>query len=209
MITGEGIAVAPRQVGVRVAEIEREHLVGESHTDIPGVVIGIVDAIRECRDTVEAIRSSKPLPAELAGNIHAYAAAAEDGARRSEFASDRGVVAPSPGVQEAWRVVFIGAELPHIVDNVVYLCVALEEAHISFDHVAVKQRVSRALGAQRLTCEIERRAIEASPARIQVTPNAEVKGECAEGRADTAVNVDFSSRAVRERNALAGKADIK
>src|SRR2546421_1850354 len=45
--TREDAAITLRQVGVRVAQVEREHLVGEADTDVPGVVISIMDAIRE------------------------------------------------------------------------------------------------------------------------------------------------------------------
>src|SRR5436305_14688964 len=38
--TGEGVAVTLVQVGVGVAQIEGEHLVGEADADIPGVVVG-------------------------------------------------------------------------------------------------------------------------------------------------------------------------
>ena len=63
-------------------------------TDVPGIVISIMDAIRERRDTVEAVGGSKPLPPELAGDIHANAAAAEDRSRGGVFAGDRSIVAP-------------------------------------------------------------------------------------------------------------------
>src|SRR6266478_524454 len=74
--TRKGAAVTLRQVGVGVAQVEREYLVGKTDADVPGVVISIMDAIREHRSTVEAVGGSKPLPPELAGDIHANAAAA-------------------------------------------------------------------------------------------------------------------------------------
>ena len=46
-VAGEGVAVTLGQVGVGVAEVQREHLVGEADADVPGVVVGIVDAVRE------------------------------------------------------------------------------------------------------------------------------------------------------------------
>ena len=47
------------------------------------------------------------------------------------------------------------------------------------------------------------------PARIQVTPDTEVEGSGTEGRADTAVDVDFGGGAVRERDALGRGADVE
>src|SRR5947209_606465 len=49
----------------------------------------------------------------------------------------------------------------------------------------------------------------AGAARIQVAPDADIEGECAEGRANTAVDVDFGRRAVSERNALKRRADVE
>ena len=43
-VAGEGVAIALRQVGVGVAQVEGEHLVGEADADVPGVVVGVVDA---------------------------------------------------------------------------------------------------------------------------------------------------------------------
>src|SRR5207248_886027 len=55
----------------------------------------------------------------------------------------------------------------------------------------------------------ERPRVEALPTRIDVAPQTEVEGEHSEGRADTAVNIDFGRRSVRERDALACGADIE
>src|SRR4029453_17432725 len=55
----------------------------------------------------------------------------------------------------------------------------------------------------------ERRRVEAAATRIQVAPHAEVEGEHAEGRADTAIDIDFGRRTVRERDAFAGKTDVE
>src|SRR5947207_11880137 len=41
--TREYAAITLRQVGVRVAQVQREHLVGKADADVPGVVIGIVN----------------------------------------------------------------------------------------------------------------------------------------------------------------------
>src|SRR5262249_60779905 len=53
-----------------------------------------------------------------------------------------------------------------------------------------------------------RAAVEARPAGIPVVPNAETKRERTERRAEAAINIDLSRRAVRERDALAGNADV-
>src|SRR5258708_974709 len=44
VITGEGVTIALREVGVGVAQIEGEHLVGKADTDVPGVVAGLRNA---------------------------------------------------------------------------------------------------------------------------------------------------------------------
>src|SRR5437016_4985409 len=43
--TREDTAITLRQVGVGVAQVQREHLVGKADADVPGVVISIMDAI--------------------------------------------------------------------------------------------------------------------------------------------------------------------
>src|SRR5205807_1956569 len=146
-IAGEGVTIALREVRVGVAQIEREDLVGKTDADIPGVVAGLGNAVgegstkgRSNGGAVERVGCSEPLPAELAGDIHADGAAAENCA------------------------------------------VTLER------------------GALRT---------EPLPTRIDVTPNAEVEGEHADGRADTTVDIDFSRRAVREGDALTGSADVE
>src|SRR3979490_3465474 len=102
--TREDAAITLRQVGVGVAQVQREHLVGKADADVPGIVISVMDAVREHRGAVEAVGGSKPLPPELTGHIHANAAGAEDRARGGVFAGDRGVVTPGAGVQETRRV---------------------------------------------------------------------------------------------------------
>src|SRR3954452_992912 len=47
VITGEGIAIAFREVGVGVAQIQGEDLVSEAYTDIPRVIAGFGNAIWE------------------------------------------------------------------------------------------------------------------------------------------------------------------
>ena len=54
--TGEGAAVTLRQVGVRVAQIEGENLIGKADTDVPGVIVGILDAERETGNGIEGVR---------------------------------------------------------------------------------------------------------------------------------------------------------
>src|SRR3974390_1515597 len=64
---GESVAIALRQVGVGVAKIERERLVSEANTNIPGIVAGVGNAAAEIAqravDAVERIRRAKPLSA--------------------------------------------------------------------------------------------------------------------------------------------------
>src|SRR5258707_12664852 len=84
VIAGEGVTIALRKVGVVVAQIQREHLVGEAYTDVPSVVAGLRNAKREGsaegrpdRGTIECIRSPKPLTAKFTRDVHAHTAAAE------------------------------------------------------------------------------------------------------------------------------------
>src|SRR5439155_21279214 len=51
--------------------------------------------------------------------------------------------------------------------------------------------------------------VMAGSARIEVAPGTDVEGKGAERHAATAVNVNFSRRTVRERDALEGRADIE
>ena len=86
------------------------------------------------------------------------------------------------------------------------LGVALHEAQIPFDDVAVDRQV-----AVRQTVEAEHRrdaAVEAFPAGVPVVPSAEIERERTEGRAEAAVDVNLGGRSVRERDALARNADI-
>src|ERR1700704_5566335 len=105
VIAGEGVTIALREVRVGVAQIERENLVGKADADIPGVVAGLRNAIGENWGAEKRIGRSEPLPAELAGDIHADTAAAERRARRSPLAGDRCVVAPCTKIQEVRRIV--------------------------------------------------------------------------------------------------------
>src|SRR5216683_2394319 len=223
VIAGEGVAIALREVRVGVAQIEREDLVGKADADIPGVVAGLRNAVgegptkgRSNGGAVERIGGSEPLPAELAGDIHADAAAAERRARRRPLAGDRCVVAPRTEVQEVRRVVLVDAELPLVVDGDIDLGVTFIKAGAFLGEVAVDWQTTADLAeigvaAESCAVTLERSALraEALSTRIDVTPNAEVEGEHADGRADTAVDVDFSRRAVREGDALTGGADVE
>src|ERR1700675_933256 len=144
VIAGEGVAGGLGEVGVGVAQIQREHLVGEAYADIPGVVARLLDAERErsakrrCDGrAIERIRGSEPLTAELTGDVHADAAAAEGRARCGPFAGDRSVVAPGAEVQEVWRGVLVDTELPLVVDGDVNLAIDFVEAGAPLGEVAV------------------------------------------------------------------------
>src|SRR5215510_444673 len=50
VVTGEGVAVTLVQAGVVVAEVQREHALGETEADVPGGVAGIGNAVGERRD---------------------------------------------------------------------------------------------------------------------------------------------------------------
>src|SRR5689334_7088226 len=113
VITGKGIAIAFREIGVGVAQIQGEDLVGEAYTDIPRVVARFRDASRERSakggghsGPIKCIGCSEPLTAELARDIHSEAAGAERRARRGPLARDRCVIAPGAEVQEVRRIIF-------------------------------------------------------------------------------------------------------
>src|SRR5713226_8087857 len=165
---------------------------------------------------VERIGCSEPLPAELAGDLHADAAAAERRARRGPLAGDRCVVAPRSEVQEVRRVVFVDADLPLVVEGDIDLGITFIKAGAFLGEVAVDWQTTADLAeigraAENCAVTLERSALraEALSTRIDVTPNAEVEGEHADGRADTTVDVDFGRRAVREGDALTGGADVE
>src|SRR6476646_11208674 len=66
VVTGKGVAIRLRQIGVGVTQIEGEHLPGQPKTDVPGIVIFVVDAARERRGAIEGIAGAEPLAAEFA-----------------------------------------------------------------------------------------------------------------------------------------------
>src|SRR6195256_1631424 len=196
VIAGEGVTIALREVRVGVAQIEREDLVGKADADIPGVVAGLRNAVGEGSTkgisncgAVERIGRSEPLPAELAGDIHADAAAAERRAWCRPLGGQRCVVAPGTEVQEVRRIVFVGTDLPLVVEGHVDLGIAFIKAGAFLGEVSVDWQTGGTLGeidavAENSAISLERRALrtEALPTRIQVTPNAEVEGEDADGR---------------------------
>src|SRR6185503_14930935 len=103
-------------------------------------------------------------------------------------------------IEEVRRVVLVDAESPAVVDGVIQLGVGLEEADVLLHDVAVGEEDRG--GRDRADVAARNAAGEdvvgATSARIQVTPDAEVEGRRTEGRADTAVDVDFGCGAVRE-----------
>src|SRR6516162_2503255 len=137
------------------------------------------------------------------------------------------LTAPSSAMPEGWgfylraqRYIGAGGTLiehgrrvehgPGVCDLVIHregaLGVALHEAQVPFDDVAVDRQIP-----VRKTVEAEHRggaAVEALPPRIPVVPNAEIERERTESRAEPAVDIDLGRRAVRERDALARNADI-
>ena len=124
---------------------------------------------------------------------------------RGVLGGDRRVVAPGARIQEVRRIVFVQSDLQAVVDGVVDLGVAFEEAHVLLHDVAIG---GSTVGSPAGQIDPGSGPI-ALAARIQVTPDTEVEGERAEGRPDTAVDVDFSGSPVRERDALGGSADVE
>src|SRR5882757_7534435 len=228
VVAGEGVAGTLGQVGVGVTQVQREHLVGEAEADIPRVIarlrntLGVVGATGQLSDAVERIRRAEPLTTKLAGDVHANAGGAKGGRGCGPLAGDRSVVAPSAEVQEVRRIVLVDADRELVVQGNKHLAVDFVEACALLGYVAVDRKtVGEGIGIsaeQRRSAACfrtgnartgDRITVEAAAARIQVAPGAEVEGEHADGRPDTAVDVDFSRGAVREGDALAGQADIE
>src|SRR5262245_66378519 len=57
MIAGDGVAITLVEIGVGVAEVEREHTPGDAESDVPGGVAHIGNAVREGRAAAEATRN--------------------------------------------------------------------------------------------------------------------------------------------------------
>src|SRR5215831_14510567 len=82
VVAGEGVAITLREIGVVVAQIKREHLVGEAKTYVPSVVARLRNTKRKrsatkraCnRGAVKGVRGAEPLATEFTGDIHADAA---------------------------------------------------------------------------------------------------------------------------------------
>src|SRR5256714_328379 len=212
VITGEGIAIAFREIGVRVAQIQGEDLVGEAYTDIPRVIAGFRNTIWERSaksgahsGPIKRIGCSEPLTAELAGDIHAKAAGAERRAGRGPLARDRRVVAPGAEVQEVWRIILVEADLKLIIEGDVDLGIPFIKARTLFGEVAIDRQTpcwfaEICIAAENRAIALERSSLrtEALSTWINVAPQTEVEGKHADGRADTAVDVDLSGGTVRE-----------
>src|SRR6185437_1402962 len=103
-------------------------------------------------------------------------------------------VAPCARIEEVRRVVLVDAESPAVVDGVVQLGVGLEEADVLLHDVAVgeEDRGGRDRADVAAGNAAGEDVVGAASTRIQITPDAEVEGGRAEGRTNTAVDVDFS-----------------
>src|SRR6185312_12594353 len=172
------------------------HLVGEADADVPGVVILVVDAVREGRHAVERIAGAEPLAAELTGHVPAERTEREL-LRRGVLDRAGGVVAPGAGVEEIRRIVFVGAER-EVADRVGHLAVDFVEAGDRLGDVAVRDgRGTR--GVTGVT----------GAAGIIIIPKADIERDRAEGRTHAAVEVDLRRGVVGELDALAGDAGIE
>src|SRR5262249_45089994 len=119
----------------------------------------------------------------------------------------RHIGAWSAGIEHRGRVVHRATERELVIHGVVGLGVALYEAQVLLDDVAVDRQITigKAVGAEH---RVEA-AVEALPARIPVVPSAEIERERTEGGPDARKPVDLGGRAVRERDALARDAGIE
>src|SRR5262245_22212447 len=80
MIAGESVTLGLAQVGVAVAQINREDLPGPADADAPGGVIGIRNTIRivskaaqSDRAAVEPVAGAEAPVTDFAGHIRLYA----------------------------------------------------------------------------------------------------------------------------------------
>src|SRR5204863_9060763 len=101
--------------------------------------------------------------------------------------------------------------LPVVLDGAVHLTIDFEEADVLLPDIAAGEeprgRADRAHAAPGNTARKD--VVGALSAWIQIPPDAEVEPEGAEGRTNTAVDVDFSRGAVRKGDALGGGTDIE
>src|SRR5690606_15726094 len=87
------------------------------------------------------------------------------------------------------------------------LAVDFVEADILLHDVAVRQHDGVDVEGANPAAAGDR--IDAGSARIQVTPDTDIKRQRPEGRADTAVDIDLGGSAVGERDARERRTDVK
>jgi hypothetical protein len=82
---GEHVALRLGQVRVVVAQVEREHLIGDADAGVPVGIAGVLDAelerIARDRGAVEGVAGAKVPVADVGGGIHADAVAEPRGRR--------------------------------------------------------------------------------------------------------------------------------
>src|SRR5262249_21975942 len=158
--------------------------------------LGAVEVIARAQEPVAGFAGQEEAPALRHGRT-----------RRRELRAARYIGAGSTGIEHRRRVEHRTRECDLVIDREGALGIALHEAQVPFDDVAVDRQI-----AVRKTVEAEHRrgaAVEALPARIPVVPNAKIERERTEGRAEAGEAVDLGGRAVRERDALPRNADIE
>src|SRR5262249_58978368 len=103
---------------------------------------------------------------------------------RRELCAERYVGAGGTGIEHRRRVPHGPVVCDLVIDREGALGVALHEAQVPFDDVAVE----REIGVEKAVKSEYRidAGIEALPARIPVVPNAEIERERTEGRAEPA-----------------------
>ncbi len=204
MVAGEHVAVRPRQVGVVVAEVEREHLVGQAQADVPRGVIG------EIGEGIEEIRRPQPVMGEFAGHVPVQAAG-KGGAGILGIAVQ--IPAGRTAVQPVGIVIDRRADREVVVERIRDLAVELDEAEIVLDRVAAGVGAGEQIGAERVRIEqvgvVAGEPGKSPPARVVVVPDAEVERELAEGRPNSAVEIDLGRSVVRELDAVSAGADIE
>jgi hypothetical protein len=116
-------------------------------------------------------------------------------------------------VEPVGIVIDLRADREIVVERIGDLAVELDEAEIVLDRVAAGVGTREQIGAERVRIEqvgIEAgKAGECASAGVVVVPDAEVERELAEGRPNSAVEVDLGRGVVRELDAVSAGADIR
>src|SRR5262249_56990149 len=187
-IAGECIALRFGQIGVGIAQVEREDLPGEAEPHVPSVVVSILDAIREQRVSVEGVAGTEPLMAELTRQVPAERAKGHLLRRRVLDGAGQ-IFAVRAEVQEVRRPVEIRAERP-IGPSVSDLAVDFVEAGDRLRNVPGREKGRTAGSRQR--GDAPRRSVTRA-ARVIIFPKTDVEDDRAPRQAHPPAEIAFTT----------------